>query len=99
MTFELTFMEKLNKHAPMKGKYVRASNAPFMNKVLSNAIMNRSRFRNRYLKNPNSMSKLNYKRQKNFVVNLMRREKKKYYENIDPRKISDSKIFWKTIKP
>ena len=32
------------------------------------------------------MTELNYKRQRNFVVNLMRREKKKYYENIDSGK-------------
>ena len=32
----------------MKEKYVRANNAPFMSKVLSKAMMNRSRLRNRY---------------------------------------------------
>ena len=97
-SFEITFMEKLNKHSPTKEKYVCANNAPFMNKVLSKAIMNRLHLRNRYLKNPNSMTELNYKRQRNFVVNLMRREKKKYYENIDPHKICNCKKFWKTIK-
>ena len=29
--FEITFIEKLNKHTPMKEKYVWANNAPFMN--------------------------------------------------------------------
>ena len=37
--FEHTFMNLLNKHAPMKTKYVRANNSPFMNKILSKAIM------------------------------------------------------------
>ena len=41
-------MEKLEKHAPMKKKIVRANNAPFMNKVLSKAVMNRSRLRNKF---------------------------------------------------
>ena len=37
--FESIFMEQLNKQAPMKNKYVRANNGPFMNKSLSKAIM------------------------------------------------------------
>ena len=91
------FMKHLNEMAPMKEKYVRANNAQFINKVLGKAIMNRSRLRNRFLRNPNRINENNYKRQENFVVNLMRREKKRYYENIDPRNISDNKKFWKTI--
>ena len=70
-----------------------------MNKTLSKAIMNRSRLRNRFIKNPNETNQYNYKRQRNYVVNLLRREKKKYYENLDPHKILDTKTFWKTVKP
>ena len=36
-------MDEFNKQAPMKDKYVRANNAPFMNKILSKAFMNRTR--------------------------------------------------------
>ena len=36
-------MKTLNKHAPMKIKYIRANNSPFMNNDLSKAIMVRSR--------------------------------------------------------
>ena len=50
-TFESTFMEILNEHAPMKERLVRANYAPFMNKTLSKAVMHRSRLRNNYLKN------------------------------------------------
>ena len=46
------FMEVLNKQAPMKDKYVRANNAPFMNKILCKALMNRTRLRNKFLKYP-----------------------------------------------
>ena len=38
-------------------------------------------------------------RHRNYVVNLIRREKKKYFASIDTNKISDGKRFWKTIKP
>ena len=76
--FESSFMELLNKHAPMRKKYVRANNAPFMNRNLSKAIMTRSRLRNKFLKNPNESNKSDYNRQRNYCVNLLRREKKKY---------------------
>ena len=51
--FEMIFINLLNTHAPMKTKYIRANNAPFMNKVLSKAVMTRSRLRNKYLKQSN----------------------------------------------
>ena len=39
------FIEILNKHAPMKQKYVRANQGRFMTKDLYKAIMKRSRLR------------------------------------------------------
>ena len=97
--FESTLMEILNKHAPMKLKYVRANNAPFMNKTLSKAIMNRSRLRNKFLKNPNDINKTIYSKHRNYCVNLLRKEKRKYYNNINLKLLTDNKQFWKTIKP
>ena len=63
--FEHTFMELLNIHAPMKKKYVRGNNAPFMCKTLSKAIMTRSRLRNKFLKTPNEINKTNYNKHRN----------------------------------
>ena len=40
----------LEKHAPLKSKTVRGNQAPFINKELSKAIMEKSRLQNRYLK-------------------------------------------------
>ena len=37
-----------NKHAPIRKKYVRAKEAPFMTKELHNAIMKRSSYRNKF---------------------------------------------------
>ena len=58
----------------MKEKYIRANNAPFMNKKINKYIMNRSRLRNKLLKTPNATNKYNYKRQRSYIVNLLRRE-------------------------
>ena len=89
--FEHSFMELLNKHAPMKTKYVRANNAPFMNKKLSKAIMTRSRLRNKLLKNPDEVNKRNYNKQRNYCVNLLRKEKNNYFNNIDLKLLTDNK--------
>ena len=97
--FKDIFMTVLDKHAPMKNKMVRANNAPFMNKILSKAFMHRSKLKNIYNKNPTEENKTLYKRQRNFSVNLLRREKKKYYNNLNVNIFQDNKKFWQTIKP
>ena len=74
--FEKTFIDTLNKHAPIKTKYARENNAPFINKTLSKAIMTRSRLKNIYHKSPNNVNKLRYSKQRNYCVNLTRRIKK-----------------------
>ena len=61
--------------------------------------MNRSRLRNKFLNNPNEINKINYNKHRNYCVNLLRKEKRKYYNNIDLKFITDNKQFWKTIKP
>ena len=50
-SFETTFDKVLDKHAPVKKKYVRANDKPFMTRALRKAVMLRSRLRNRYNKN------------------------------------------------
>ena len=52
-SFESIFIELINKHAPMKKKFLRANNSPFMNKILSKAFMNRSKLKNKFHKTPN----------------------------------------------
>ena len=83
----------------MKTKYIRANNAPFMNKVLSKAVMTRSRLRNKCLKCPSNDNKMNYKKQRNYCTSLFRKEKKTFYDNIDISLITDNKKFWQTVKP
>ena len=78
---------------------VRGNNAPFMNKILSKAFMHRSKLKNNYNKNPTEENKILYKRQRNFSVNLLRREKKKYYNNLNMKIFNDNRKFWQTIKP
>ena len=97
--FQNIFMNVLNKYAKVKKRYIRANNAPFMTRPLIKAIMNRSRFKNRLLKHPNKENELRYKKQRNYCVKLLKREKKAYFSSLNINSISNSKMFWKTIKP
>ena len=97
--FKQAFMNILNRHAPMKKKFVRGNNAPFMNKILSQAFMHRSKLKNKYNKYPTDQNKKNYNQQRNFCVSLLKREKRKYYNNLDLKIFKDNKTFWRRVKP
>ena len=89
------FAEKIfNKHVPIKKKYFRANQAPFMNKSISKAIMNRSRLRKKYLKNRSVENKFFYNRQRNFCVSLIRKTKKAYFNSIETDNNVNGKKIW-----
>ena len=97
--FKEIFMETLNHHAPLKIKIIRGNQAPFMSKVLSKAIMKRSMFKNKFNNNSCDANKLVYKMQRNYCSNLLNREKKKYFNNLDLNIFNDNKTFWQRIEP
>ena len=70
-----------------------------MNKELSKAIMEKSRFRNRHLKYPSRENFLAYKNIKNKCNNLLKQSKKKYIKDISNKGAATSKSFWNTVKP
>ena len=82
-----------------KNKVVRATEVPYMTKALRKAIADRSRLENRYQKSKTEESLRAYKQQKNFCSRLYKKERKKYYTNLDLKKITDYKLFWRTTKP
>ena len=92
-------MDTLNKVAPIKRKYARGNQMPFMTKELSKEIMARSRLRNKYLTDKTVENRLLYTQQRNKCVALLRNTKKNYYENLDEKEVTDNKKFWRTIKP
>ena len=58
---------------------------PFFTKEISKDIMTRSRLRNKYLKERNEENRAIYVKQRNYCVSLLRKFKKKYYENLDEK--------------
>ena len=97
--FITIFNKIIDLHAPKKQKVARGNNAPFMNKTLSKAFMTIARLRNNYNKNPMGGNKLLYTKQKNFCTNLLKREKKKYYNDLDTKIFESNRKFWQRVKP
>ena len=58
------FLGLAKKHAPLKKKFVRGSNAPFMNREFQKEIYVRSRLRNKYWVEPSAENKGAYKNRK-----------------------------------
>ena len=83
----------------MKKKILRANDKPFMTKALRKAIMRRSALKNRYLKTKTDENLKEFKKQKNYTRRLARREKIKYFANLDLNKYTDNIKFWNTVKP
>ena len=97
--FEKTFLDVLDDHAPEKKKSIRANHKPYVTKVMRTAIMKRSELATKFRAEPTDFNKKAFKKQRNFCNRLYKKERKKYYENLDLKKVTDNREFWKTIKP
>ena len=98
-TFEEEFLKVLNKHAPLKKKFIRTNHAPYMTKNERKAIMKRSQLESKYISNSLVENMNKYKKHKNFWSKLYKKERKKFYSQLDIKNITDNKLFWKTMKP
>ena len=95
--FENYFTQVLDIHAPKKCKMLRSNHKPHVNKILSKAIMKRSQLKNMSNRTGKLPDKLEYKKQRNLVVDLNRKMKLDYFENFNIS--SDCKPFWVACKP
>ena len=86
--YKNTISNIFNRHVPIKKKYIRTNEAPFMSKELHKAIMERSRLRNKFLKHRTDTNKKNYNTQRNLRRRLLKNTKKSYFENLDTKKYS-----------
>ena len=97
--FKTALDKAIQRHAPIKKRYVRANQAPFINKKINKEIMKRSRLRNKFLNTKSDIDRKAYNKQRNLCVSLIRSEKKNFFSNINTCDITDNKTFWKTVKP
>ena len=93
-------MSKSSK-SPCNNQTKVCTGQPFViyEQTLSKAIMHRTKFRNKCLRNKTDVNKRNYTKQQNYCVSLLRKSKREYYGSLDVKNITDNKTFWKTVKP
>ena len=96
---ELSIINTLNTHAPIKNKVLRSNTKPFINQTLRKAISTRSRLKNIANKTGFESDILKYKKQRNYVTSLNRKTQKFYFRNLNPNNVKSSKLFFKTFKP
>ena len=98
-SFQFAFKVILNQFAPLKQKLIRNNNQPFMTKTLRKAIMKRSKLRNKFNEERNIENWSEYKRQRNLCSNLLKQSKKRHFNSLNVNDVTETKKFWKTIKP
>ena len=70
-----------------------------MSNPLRKTIMVRFKLKNKCNKSKTEENWDSYKKQRNVCVNLLRKTKKDYLNDLNVKNITDNKAFWKTIKP
>ena len=93
--FKFVVNNLLESHAPMKEKYIRRNQAPFMNKSVRKAIMVRTQLLNKFRKENSFINELSI----NSCTKLIKKTKRDFCNNLNVSKITDNKSFWKTVKP
>ena len=78
---------------------IRSNEVTYITKDSRKAIADRSRPDTRYYRLKTNSSKEAYEKQRNYCSCQYKRERKKFYEGLHHNKISDNKLFWKTMKP
>lgn len=61
--------------------------------------MERTRLKNKYLKNQYAATRTAYISQKNSPVPVVRKAQWDYCDKLDHKKLTDDETFWKTVKP
>ena len=89
----------LDKHAPKNEKFIRENNSNFVTKNLRKAIMKSSKLRNKYLREIRNEAKNLSNKQRNLCMNILRKNKRDYFGNVNNKTITDNRKFWKTLSP
>ena len=61
--------------------------------------MHRSKLKNIFHKTRAKEDWSNYKKQRNFFIDLLRNSKKTYFQKLNIKESANNKTFWKTLKP
>ena len=92
-------MNIVNRMASVIQKFIRTNNSNFMTKGLRQAMMHRSKLKNKFYKLKTESAHDEYRKQRNLCTYLLKKAKKEYYSKLNPKNITDNKRFWHTVKP
>ena len=70
-----------------------------MIKKLSKEIMKTARLEKIFLNTQSDNDRKVYKKQRNYVVSLLKNEKNNLYSNLDAKIVTDNRLFLKTVRP
>lgn len=87
-----------DRNAPTKITTIRGNNKPHIDKNLRKEIMKRSQLKTKANKTGDKKDTMLYKKQRNRVSNLNKKNKKEFFRNNEPQG-SSSKAFWDYCKP
>ena len=97
--FNQTFLNILNKHAPLKKKRLRGNHASYVSKSMQKAMTRRSYLEKVYFKKRTEKLLRAYKKQKKYCSRLYKKKCKKFFNKLNPSFVNDNNLFWKTVKP
>lgn len=89
----------IDKHAPMKTRYIKSNQAPYMNDRLRKAINVKGMLFRKYRKNPSNATWEPYRIQRNKVSHIKRQSIKEYFNKKCEVDDTSAKSFWNTVKP
>ena len=75
-TFKSTVDNILQKHAPIKKRYVRANQASFMNSKTQKEVMRRAHLRYKFIDSKTDADRIAYNKQRNYCFSLIRKKKR-----------------------
>ena len=91
--FQNIFTALLSKHAPIKKKTKCFNNNHFISKALRKVIMHRSKLKNINNKYRTEDNWGNYKKQRDFCINLLHKTKTEYFQNLNVKDLPDNRKF------
>jgi hypothetical protein len=89
----------VDKHAPIKTRYIKSHQVPYMNDRLRKAVNVKGMLFRKYRKNPSNATWEAYRVQRNFVSNIKRQSVKDYFNRKCEQNDKNAKSFWESIKP
>ena len=93
------FRKVVDKHAPLKKKFLKGNNVPFMNRNLKKAIYVRKNLKKKFIKNSTNENKARFKKHRNKCVSLRKNAIRDHFKKATSKGLMSNKDFWNLVKP